>query len=243
MLDELAVAAALDSGHVAGVALDVFVNEPATENVLFGFDNVVATPHLGASTLEAQEKVALQVAEQMADYLIKGAVTNALNMASVSAEDAPILRPYMGLGARLGSFLGQVESTGLKSVVIELDGRAAKLNADPIVASTLAGLLGPAMESVNMVNAAAVASSNGIALSTIRHDRQCDYETLLRVTINHDGVNAPLLAHWSGATSRGSLKCNLSLLSRIFQKTCFIFAIMISRDLLGIWVRCADGMA
>ena len=123
----------------------------------------------------------------MADYLIKGAVTNALNMASVSAEDAPILRPYMGLGARLGSFLGQVESTGLKSVVIELDGRAAKLNADSIVASTLAGLLGPAMESVNMVNAAAVASSNGIAVSTIRHNRQCDYETLLRVTINHDG--------------------------------------------------------
>ena len=187
LVDELALAAALDTGHVAGAALDVFVNEPATDNVLFGFDNVVATPHLGASTLEAQEKVALQVAEQMADYLTKGSVTNALNMASVSAEDAPILRPYMGLGARLGSFLGQVESTGLKSVVIELDGRAAKLNADPIVASTLAGLLGPAMESVNMVNAAAVASSNGIAVSTIRHDRQCDYETLLRVTINHDG--------------------------------------------------------
>jgi D-3-phosphoglycerate dehydrogenase len=187
LVDELALAAALDTGHVAGAALDVFVNEPATDNVLFGFDNVVATPHLGASTLEAQEKVALQVAEQMADYLTKGAVTNALNMASVSAEDAPILRPYMGLGARLGSFLGQVESTGLKSVVIELDGRAAKLNADPIVASTLAGLLGSAMESVNMVNAAAVASNNGISVSTIRHDRQCDYETLLRVTINHDG--------------------------------------------------------
>jgi D-3-phosphoglycerate dehydrogenase len=187
LVDELALAAALDTGHVAGAALDVFVNEPATDNVLFGFDNVVATPHLGASTLEAQEKVALQVAEQMADYLTKGAVTNALNMASVSAEDAPILRPYMGLGARLGSFLGQVESTGLKSVVIELDGRAAKLNADPIIASTLAGLLGSAMESVNMVNAAAVASNNGISVSTIRHDRQCDYETLLRVTINHDG--------------------------------------------------------
>ena len=187
LVDEMALAAALDTGHVAGAALDVFVNEPATDNILFGFDNVVATPHLGASTLEAQEKVALQVAEQMADYLIKGAVTNALNMASVSAEEAPILRPYMGLGARLGSFLGQVESTGLKSVVIELDGRAAKLNADPIVASTLAGLLGSAMESVNMVNAAAVASNNGISVSTIRHDRQCDYETLLRVTINHDG--------------------------------------------------------
>ena len=186
LVDELALVAALNTGHVAGAALDVFVNEPATEHVLFEFDNVVATPHLGASTPEAKEKVALQVAGQMADYLTKDAVTNALNMVSVSNEDAPILWPCMRLGAQLGSFLGQVESTGLKSVVIELDGRAAKLNSDPIVASTLAGLLGPAMESVNMVNATAVASSNGIAVSTICHDRQCDYETLLRVTINHD---------------------------------------------------------
>jgi len=186
LVDELALAAALNTGHVAGAALDVFLNEPATENVLFDLDNVIATPHLGASTVEAQEKVALQVAEQMADYLTKGAVTNALNMASVSAEDAPVLKPYMALGMRLGGFLGQVKLTGLKSVVIELDGRAAALNADPVGASTLAGLLGPVMESVNMVNAAAVASSNGIAVSTIRHDRQCDYETLLRVTIKHD---------------------------------------------------------
>ena len=127
----------------------------------------------------------MQVAEQMADFLVKGAVTNALNMASVSAEEAPILKPYMVLGRQLGSFLGQVDSQGLQSVSIELDGKAAVLNPEPIIASTLAGLLGPVMESVNMVNAAAVASANGIAVSTVRHDRQCDYETLLRVTINH----------------------------------------------------------
>ncbi|MDA8723625.1 phosphoglycerate dehydrogenase [Alphaproteobacteria bacterium] len=185
LVDELAMAAALKSGHVAGAAFDVFEVEPATDNVLFGFDNVIATPHLGASTTEAQEKVALQVAEQMADYLMKGAVTNALNMASVSAEEAPILKPYMALGGLLGSFLGQVEADGITAVVIEFDGKAAALNPEPVVATTLAGLLGPAMESVNMVNAAAVASSNGIAVSTVRHDRQCDYETLLRVTISH----------------------------------------------------------
>ena len=185
LVDELAIAAALKSGHVAGAAFDVFEVEPATDNVLFGFDNVIATPHLGASTTEAQEKVALQVAEQMADYLMKGAVTNALNMASVSAEEAPILKPYMALGGLLGSFLGQVEADGITTVVIEFDGKAAALNPEPVVAATLAGLLGPAMESVNMVNAAAVASSNGIAVSTVRHDRQCDYETLLRVTISH----------------------------------------------------------
>lgn len=186
LVDELALAAALQTGHVAGAALDVFMQEPAIDNILFDFDAVVATPHLGASTVEAQEKVAVQVAEQMAQYLTTGALTNALNIASVSAEEAPVLKPYMDLGNRLGGFLGQVSATGLKSVVIELDGRAAKLNADPITASTLAGLLGPNMESVNMVNAADVASSNGISVSTIRHDRQCDYETLLRVTIMYE---------------------------------------------------------
>ena len=186
LVDELALTAALQTGHVAGAALDVFMQEPATDNILFDFDAVVATPHLGASTVEAQEKVAVQVAEQMAEYLTTGALTNALNIASVSAEEAQVLKPYMDLGSRLGGFLGQVSATGLKSVVIELDGRAAKLNADPITAATLAGLLGPNMESVNMVNAADVASSNGISVSTIRHDRQCDYETLLRVTIMYE---------------------------------------------------------
>ena len=187
LIDELALAAALGTGHVAGAALDVFETEPATDNVLFGMDNVVATPHLGASTLEAQEKVALQVAEQMSDYLVNGAVSNALNMASVSAEEAPVLRPYMDLGGKLGAFLGQVESAGLSTVRIEFDGKAATLNPDPVVASTVAGLLGPAMDSVNMVNATAVAATNGIAISTVRHERRCDYETLLRVTVAHDG--------------------------------------------------------
>ena len=187
LVDELALRAAMESGHVAGAALDVFEVEPARDNPLFGMENFVATPHLGASTTEAQEKVALQIAEQMADYLVKGAVTNALNMASVSAEEAPILGPYMGLGRKLGAFLGQVDSSGLSSISIEFDGKAAGLNPDPVVASTVAGLLGPVMDSVNMVNAAAIAASNGIAVSTVRHDRRCDYETLLRVTAIYDG--------------------------------------------------------
>ena len=187
LVDELALRAAMESGHVAGAALDVFEVEPVRDNPLFGMENFVATPHLGASTTEAQEKVALQIAEQMADYLVKGAVTNALNMASVSAEEAPILGPYMGLGRKLGAFLGQVDTSGLSSISIEFDGKAAGLNPDPVVASTVAGLLGPVMDSVNMVNAAAIAASNGIAVSTVRHDRRCDYETLLRVTAIYDG--------------------------------------------------------
>jgi D-3-phosphoglycerate dehydrogenase len=98
------LAAALQTGHVAGAAIDVFMQEPSTDNILFDFDAVVATPHLGASTVEAQEKVAVLVAEQMAEYLTTGALTNALNIASVSAEEAPVLKSYMDLGSRLGGF-------------------------------------------------------------------------------------------------------------------------------------------
>ena len=93
LVDEMALYAAMKNGHVASAALDVFETEPARESPLFELDTLVATPHLGASTTEAQEKVALQVAEQMADYLNNGAVSNALNMASVTAEEAPVLKP------------------------------------------------------------------------------------------------------------------------------------------------------
>ena len=187
LVDELALSAALHNGHVAGAALDVFAEEPARENPLFDAPNLIVTPHLGASTTEAQEKVALQIAEQLADYLTKGAVTNALNMASVTAEEAPILQPYMTLGKLLGSFLGQLEMPQIREVRLELDGKSANLNETPILASTLAGLLGPKMDSVNMVNAATIASANGVAVATVRHDRRCDYETLLRLSVSYDG--------------------------------------------------------
>ena len=187
LIDEVALCAALHSGHVAGAALDVFCEEPARDNLLFEAPNLIATPHLGASTTEAQEKVALQVAEQLSDYLMNGAVSNALNMASVTAEEAPILQPYMTLSRLLGGFLGQIETPDIQSVRLEFDGKAAHLNEAPVMASMLAGLLGPKMDSVNMVNAAAVASANGIEVATVRHDRRCDYESLLRVTIAYEG--------------------------------------------------------
>lgn len=175
--------AAIESGHVAGAALDVFEREPATENPLFGLDNLVATPHLGASTSEAQEKVAVQIAEQIADYLLTGAVTNALNMPSLSAEDAPRLEPYMKLAEQLGGFAGQLTRTGLKGVTLEFDGDVARVNTRPLTQAALAGLLKPMLATVNMVNAPIVARERNIDVSEIKHERDCAYQTLMRLTV------------------------------------------------------------
>ncbi len=174
---------ALESGHVAAAALDVFANEPAKENILFGMENVVATPHLGASSMEAQEKVATQIAEQMADFLLTGAITNALNMVSVTAEEMPKLRPYMKLCELLGSFAGQLTETGLKAVTIEYEGHAKELNTKPLTAVVLQGLLAPLLVSVNMVNAPLVAKERNIDITEIKHERASDYLTLVKVTV------------------------------------------------------------
>ena len=175
--------AALESGHVAAAALDVFAEEPATENILFGMEQVVATPHLGAATTEAQDKVAIQVAEQMADYLLTGAVVNALNMPSLSAEEAPRLRPYMTLAEQLGSFAGQVTETAIKAVTIEYQGHVAELNTKPLTAVVLKGLLSPLLESVNMVSAPAIAKERNIAVTEVTRERAGAYQTLIKLTV------------------------------------------------------------
>ena len=187
LIDEGDLKAALDSGQVAGAALDVFAVEPAKDNVLFGHPRLVATPHLGAATTEAQENVALQIAEQMSDYLLVGAITNALNMPSVSAEEAPKLRPYMKLAEELGSFAGQLTEAGIEKVTIEYEGHVASLNTRPLTAIALEGLLRPQMDSVNMVNAPLVAKERNIQVSEVRHERPGDYQTLIRVEVTAKG--------------------------------------------------------
>jgi D-3-phosphoglycerate dehydrogenase len=191
LVDEAALADAIKSGHVAGAALDVFETEPATDSPLFGLENVVCTPHLGAATAEAQENVALQVAEQMSDFLLTGAVTNAINMASVSAEDAPRLKPYLELCRLLGAFVGQLTQAregAIRKVTIEYEGQAAALNHRPLTAAMLAGLMSPLMEGVNMVNAGVVARDHGIDVAETVHDRPTEYLTLVRVTVETAGL-------------------------------------------------------
>lgn len=186
LVDEAELLVALNDGKVAGAALDVFAEEPAKENPLFGHENVICTPHLGASTSEAQVNVALQVAEQMSDYLLTGGVTNALNMPSLSAEEAPKLKPYMDLAAQIGGFAGQITETGLKRVVIEYEGHVGELNTNPLTAVVLEGLLSPLLSSVNMVNAPVVAKERNIQITEVKHDREGDYSTLIRLTVETD---------------------------------------------------------
>jgi D-3-phosphoglycerate dehydrogenase / 2-oxoglutarate reductase len=181
LVDERALKAALDSGHLAGAALDVFEEEPATHNALFGSDKIVATPHLGASTVEAQENVALQVAEQICDYLTTGAIANALNMPAVSAEEAAQVRPWIALAEKLGAFVGQLIDTSTEGVEILYEGSAAALNTRALTQAVLAGLLKPALSDVNMVNAPVVARERGIQVSETRRDALGVYEGYVRV--------------------------------------------------------------
>lgn len=175
--------AALESGHVAGAALDVFAEEPAINSPLFAQPTVIATPHLGAATTEAQVNVAVQIAEQVSDFLAVGAITNALNMPSVSAEDAPRLRPYMHLAEQLGSFAGQIAEPGLDAVRIEFEGHVATLNTRPLSAVVLAELLSPLLDSVNMVNAPIVARNRNIDITESVNESAGGYVSLIRVSV------------------------------------------------------------
>jgi D-3-phosphoglycerate dehydrogenase len=182
LIDEAALKEGLESGHIAGAALDVFTVEPAKDNPLFGTQGLICTPHLGASTNEAQVNVAIQVAEQMADYLLLGGITNAVNVPSLSAEEAPRLKPYMALAEKLGSLVGQLAHGAIAGLSIETEGAAAELNMKPITGAVLAGFMKVHSDTVNMVNAPFLAKERGLDVREVRHDREGDYHTLLRVT-------------------------------------------------------------
>jgi D-3-phosphoglycerate dehydrogenase / 2-oxoglutarate reductase len=184
LVDEVALRQALDSGQVAGAAFDVFIEEPATQNPLFGHPNVVCTPHLGAATAEAQENVALQIAEQMSDYLLTGAISNAVNFPSITAEEAPRLKPYVMLAERLGSFAGQLTETGISKVQLAYEGAVARMNTKALTSAAIAGLLRPMLQDVNVVSAPIVAKERGIVVEEMTREAAGDYESLMTVTVS-----------------------------------------------------------
>jgi D-3-phosphoglycerate dehydrogenase len=218
--------AALDAGKVAGAALDVFETEPAKTNILFGSDKVVCTPHLGASTEEAQENVAIQGAEQIADYLLNGTVTNPINMAAVSADEAPKLKPYLKLAEQLGGFAGQIAESAIHGVHIEYEGQAAELNTRPLTAAILNGLLKPLYEGVNLINAPFFAKERDIAVTEEKRAQSSDYQTLIKITVkkeNRDRIAAgtimggdkPRLVEIEGIRVEAELQGNMLLVRNI----------------------------
>ena len=186
LIDEAALLQALDSGQVAGAALDVFEVEPATASPLFHHANVVCTPHLGASTTEAQENVALQVAEQMADYLLTGAVSNALNMPSVTAEEAAVMGPWVKLAGHLGAFVGQMTDEPIKAINVLYDGTVADMNLAALNCATIAGIMKATNPDVNMVSAPIVAKERGIQISTTRQEKSGVFDAYVKLTVVTD---------------------------------------------------------
>ncbi len=188
LVDEQALADLIKSGHVAGAAFDVFSVEPAESNPLFGLDNVVCTPHLGASTNEAQENVALQVAEQMSDYLLKGAIANAVNFPSITAEEAPRVKPFVDLAEKLGSFLGQLTEAPVKGIRIEYEGAVASLNLKAISAAAITGVLRPFLPEINMVNAAMIAKEKGIVVEELTREVAGNLESVIRIVVDAEDM-------------------------------------------------------
>ncbi|QIK78464.1 phosphoglycerate dehydrogenase [Sphingomonas piscis] len=218
LIDEAALKDGLDSGHIAGAALDVFETEPAKDSPLFGTPNFISTPHLGASTSEAQVNVAIQVAEQLSDFLLLGGITNALNVPSLSAEEAPRLKPYMALAEKLGSLVGQLTTGTIPRISIHAEGAASELNTKPMVAAVLAGFLREQSDTVNMVNAPFLAKERGIEVREVRTEKEGDYHTLLRVSVK---------------TSAGERSVAGTLFSNAEPRLVELFGIKVEAELAG----------
>jgi len=186
IVDEKALYDACKSGHLRAAAMDVYAHEPARDNPLFELDNVSFTPHIGASTDEAQENVAVQVAEQMSDYLLNATVRNAVNVPSLSEEEQRLLAPYLLLAERMGRFVGQTMKPGYSRITAHFEGKAASINRKPLINSMLQGLLSQSMEEVNAVNAGMLAKDRGIEVNESARETPENFSTLIRLEVEGD---------------------------------------------------------
>ena len=174
---------ALDNGVIAGAAFDVFVKEPARENILFGSDKIICTPHLGASTIEAQDNVAIQAAEQIANFLNNGVVENSLNIPAISLEDAKFLNPYLALGDDLGGFLGNLADSPIKKIKITYTGGVTELNTKPITSTIIKSILSSQISGINIVNSKAVAQKRAIEIEDILSSKKSNYNSSISINI------------------------------------------------------------
>ena len=183
LVDEKALKKYIENGKVSGAAIDVFELEPATDSIFFGMEDVICTPHLGASTLEAQENVALQVADQMSDFLTTGAVSNAINMPSISASEAPVLKPFTKVSEQLGLFVGQLMPSDYHEISIDYVGDVSNYNCSPITSAAVAGILNASFPDINMVSAPSIARDKGIAITETKKDEYSAYESYIRINL------------------------------------------------------------
>ena len=183
LVDEKALKRFIEKGKVAGAAIDVYEIEPAKESIFFDMEEVICTPHLAASTLEAQENVALQVADQMSDFLTTGAVSNAINMPSISASEAPILKPFTKVAEQLGLFVGQLMPSDYHEISIDYVGDVSNYNCAPITSAAVAGILNASFPDINMVSAPSIAKDKGIAITETKKDEYSAYESYIRITL------------------------------------------------------------
>lgn len=183
LVDEKALKKYIENGKVSGAAIDVFELEPATDSIFFGMEEVICTPHLGASTLEAQENVALQIADQMSDFLTTGAVSNAINMPSISASEAPVLKPFTKVSEQLGLFVGQLMPSDYHEISIDYVGDVSNYNCSPITSAAVAGILNASFPDINMVSAPSIARDKGIAITETKKDEYSAYESYIRINL------------------------------------------------------------